>query len=231
MEGSDAQILKPSHRQIFQRSVKQMREDMQDMQRVIKYSEDRVMHGETLPSKEKVMSLSDGSAAYIKKGGREAVIGYKPQICRTAMGFIAALKVPEGNAADSSEFVPVMKEAMTRTGVTPRSLSVDDGYSSKSGREHFLGDIEIVSISGSKGKRITPEEEWNSPDYQDARRMRSAIESMMYTIKHNFEFGRLGRRGIDAVRCELTEKVLAYNFCRAILIRKRIVARQRQWAA
>jgi len=43
----------------------------------------------------------------------------------------------------------------------------------------------------------------------------------MFTIKDGFEFGELGRRGIEAVRDELTEKVLAYNCCRIILVRKR----------
>ena len=42
-----------------------------------------------------------------------------------------------------------------------------------------------------------------------------------YTIKDGFAFGELGRRGIDAVRDELLEKVLAYNCCRTILLKKR----------
>jgi IS5 family transposase len=231
MEGCDAQTLKPSLRGIFLHAVEQMRKDIGDIRRVIEYSENRVLHGESLPAKEKILSLSDDSAAYIQKGGREAVIGYKPQICRSSNGFIAALKVPEGNTSDSSELIPVMQQAIARTGVTLRSLSVDDGYSSRKGREHFTGEVEIVSISGSKGKKITPEEEWNSPGHREARRMRSAIESMMYTIKHNFEFGRLGRRGIVAVRSDLLEKALAYTFCRVILIRKRLADEQIKRAA
>ena len=43
----------------------------------------------------------------------------------------------------------------------------------------------------------------------------------MFTIKDGFAFGELGRRGIEAVRDELLEKVLAYNCCRSILLRQR----------
>ena len=57
--------------------------------------------------------------------------------------------------------------------------------------------------------------------YRNARRERSAVESLMFTIKDGFEFGALGRRGLEAVREELLEKVLAYNCCRIILMRKR----------
>ena len=63
-------------------------------------------------------------------------------------------------------------------------------------------------------------------NYRDARRNRSAVESLMFTIKDGFEFGELGRRGIAAVRQELTEKVLAYNCCRIILMKKR---RKNRW--
>jgi hypothetical protein len=86
--------------------------------------------------------------------------------------------------------------------------------------------VKDVSISGAKGKRITDPDAWESQRYRDARRNRSAVESLMFTIKDGFEFGELGRRGIDAVRQELTEKVLAYNCCRIILMKQR---RRKQW--
>ena len=55
----------------------------------------------------------------------------------------------------------------------------------------------------------------------EARAERSAVESIMFTLKYVFEFGRLRRRGIEEVRAELLEKVIVYNFCRAIVLRQR----------
>ena len=69
-----------------------------------------------------------------------------------------------------------------------------------------------------------PGAKWIDPQseaYRKARGDRSAVESLMFTIKDGFEFGELGRRGLSAVREELLEKVLAYNCCRIILMRKR----------
>ena len=43
----------------------------------------------------------------------------------------------------------------------------------------------------------------------------------MFTFKDGFEFGELGRRGVESVRAELLEKVLAYNCCRIVLMRRR----------
>ena len=101
-------------------------------------------------------------------------------------------------------------------------VSTDDGYASAKGRDKLLElGVKTISISGAKGKKLTASEDWDSEEYKDARRCRSAVESLMFTIKDGFAFGELGRRGIKAVRDELLEKVLAYNCCRTILIRKR----------
>jgi hypothetical protein len=54
--------------------------------------------------------------------------------------------------------------------------------------------VEVVRISGAKGKKSTGAEEWNRPDYRSARARRSAVESLMFTLKDGYEFGRLLRR-------------------------------------
>ncbi len=214
--------LPPSRREMFKRILEQIRSDITDANRVIDYAADRVFRDKTLPSTEKVLSLSDGSAAYIKKGGRNAVIGYKPQLVRSKNGFITSLIVPQGNAADSIKLEPAIEDSIRRTGIVAELVSTDDGYASTAGRDALLSmGVKDVSISGAKGKKLTAPEDWTSEKYRDARRNRSAVESLMFTIKEGFDFGKLGRRGIDAVRQELTEKVLAYNCCRIILIKQR----------
>jgi IS5 family transposase len=221
----------PSRRILLQRILSQIRNDLDDAKRVLDYASDRVFRNKTLPSQEKVLSLSDGSAAYIKKGSRNPVIGYKPQLVRSANGFVTTLIVPEGNAADSGKLTEAIQESINRTGVIAELVSTDDGYASANGKSEVLDmGVKAISISGSKGKKLTEAEDWNSETYKDARRDRSAVESLMFTIKDGFAFGELGRRGIDAVRDELLEKVLAYNCCRIILMKKRH-REELQWAS
>jgi IS5 family transposase len=221
-QGLLMEALPPSRRVLLQRVLDQIKTDLRDANRVIEYADDRVFHDKKLPSKEKVLSLSDGSAAYIKKGSRNPVIGYKPQLVRSDNGFVTSLIVPEGNAADSIELAPAIRDSLKRTGVVAELVSTDDGYASAKGREEVLEmGVKDISISGAKGKKLTALDDWDSEIYRGARRDRSAVESLMFTIKDGFEFGELGRRGIDAVRSELMEKVLAYNCCRIILMRKR----------
>jgi len=212
----------PGRRALLERLVRQLEADLADAARVLDYAEGRVFRGEKLPSTEKVLSLSDGSAAFIQKGGRVPVIGYKPQLVRSAGGFVTHLAVPRGNAADCSELAPAVRGSIRRTGVVPGIVSTDDGYASAKGRDDVLGmGVADLSISGSKGRRLTDPEDWDGETHRGARRDRSAVESLMFTLKDGFDFGELGRRGIDSVRDELLEKVLAYNCCRSILLRKR----------
>jgi len=212
----------PSRREFLQQMMTQIRTDLYDVERVLEYTDNRIFKNKVLPSKEKVLSLSDGSAAYIQKGGRDPVIGYKPQLVRSGNGFVTTLVVPQGNAADCSELVPSISDSIRRTGIVPKSVSTDDGYASAKGRDEVLemGVVDI-SISGSKGKKLTSLEKWQSEIYRNARRNRSAVESLMFTIKDGFEFGEVGRRGLESVQDELLEKVLAYNCCRIVLMKKR----------
>ena len=215
-------FLFPSRREMLNRILRQMREDIGDAYRVIRYTEERIFKGEVSGSRDKVLSLSDKTAAYIKKGDREPVIGYKPQVGRSEHGFISSLIVEEGNPADSVKLIPVFQDAVSRTGIVPELVSVDDGYASRKGRDYILNQgVGVVSISGSKGKKLMGEEVWEREVYQDARADRSAVESLIFVLKYCYYFDRMGRRGLQAVRAEMIEKALAYNCCRMIRQRKK----------
>jgi len=214
-EALKALDIQPSRLQMATRLVGWLRSDLQSLAMVLASCEARVMQNRKVAVAEKVLSVSDPDAGFIAKGGREPVVGYKPQLGRSRAGFVVALLVPQGNAADSTQLVPMFQQTVARTGVVPNTVSTDDGYADRKSRELLLAaGVKIVSISGSKGKKITPDKDWNDMEYVLARDDRSAVESLMFTIKHGFDFGRVARRGLENVRAEMLEKVLAYNLCR-----------------
>lgn len=214
--------LLPSQRLVAEEVIELIGADIQGIGQVAAAGERRILAGEKVPSSAKVISISDGDAAFIVKGGWNTVVGYRPQLGRSGQGFVTALIVPTGNAADSGQLVEVVLDHWERSGVLPRLVSSDDGYSDQSARQDLLeAGVEVVSLSGAKGKRITSAQEWNRPDYRAARANRSAVESLMFTLKEGYEFGQLLRRENENVRAELTEKVLAYNIDQIIRVRKR----------
>lgn len=189
---------------------------------VCEYADERIFEGVSRPAAEKILSISDRTASYIKKGGREAVIGYKPQVLRTGNGFITVAELLQGNPADAARLVPVVEEHIRLTGVVLSQISGDDGYSSKKAREELLAmGIAVVSISGSKGRKLISDAEWHSEQYVAARNGRSAVESVIWVLRHNFALYRFSRCGLAAVRIELQEKILVHNLWRCALLRRR----------
>ena len=200
-----------------------MEDDLLALSSVLYYSEERIFNNAKLPASEKILSLSDATAAFIKKGQRNPVIGYKPQLAQSENGFITGILLEAGNVSDSECLMPLAKLHAENTGVIPDFISADDGYSSGVGRKACLAfGVGDVCLSGAVGKKITPEELWTSEEYVLGRRKRSAIESLMFTLKYVFEFGRLRRRGLENVRTEMTEEVIAYNIRRKIMLQERL---------
>ena len=192
------------------------------------YTQARIFEDQSRPAKDKLFSLGDPSASYIEKGGREPVIGYKPQLARSAHGLVTALIVNQGNDADSTQLTPVVDQIAARTGVRPQQITADDGYAVQAVRDQLLVDgVERVYLCGSKARAFTDAEDWASVAYQDARRGRSAVESLVFVLKAVFGFGRLRRRGLQAVRAELLAKVVAHNFYRIVLLRHQAPAAAR----
>ncbi len=215
--------LPPSTKQKLLKIHDRMEEDLLMLSPVLYYTEKRVFNEIVLPSTEKIISLSDEAAAFIKKGQRNAVVGYKPQLAQSKQGFVTALIIESGNSSDSQNLFPLAKQHTDNTGVIPKFISADDGYSSAIGRKLCLElGVEDVCLSGAVGKKITPEELWQSDEYIAGRNKRSAIESLMFTLKYVFEFGQLRRRGIENVKAEMTEKLIAYNIRRKIMLQEKL---------
>ena len=193
--------VRPSARARADRAVARLRDDIAALAKVISHCEVRVLHEGKVPIGEKVLSLSDPEVGFIVKGQRDPVIGYKPQLARSGAGFVTGLLLPPGNASDSGQLVPMTDAVIKATGVTPRVVSVDDGYSSAANVAALKEKgIEVVSISGSKGRRVTRRQDWSSDEYTEARDLRSAAESLMFTLKDGFAFDAVARRGDGGAR-------------------------------
>ena len=215
--------LPPSRRLMAQEVLCLISEDLAALEQAANVCERRVMEQEKVPVAEKIISLSDSDASFIVKGGWNSVVGYRPQLARSGRGFVTALVLPRGNAADSPYLVTMVEEQITNTGVIPSTASADDGYSTQQGREEVLGlGLKVVSISGAKGKKIIAAQQWKSRPYRQARAERSAMESLVFTLKEGFEFGALARRTHENVLAEMLEKVIAYNICQIIRLRKKL---------
>lgn len=205
--------LPPSRRQHLLAHWNGIGQDLHDADRVRDQARRRVLAGETIPNDEKIFSLADATAAMIVKGQREVILGYRPTIARSGNGFACALHLRQGNPADAGCLVPGIEQVLARTHTCPEMVITDDGFASQAGREQLqqMG-VKRIVLSGAKGRKIMGEEEWSQPETAAARKDRSAVESLIFTLKYMFAFGRMRRRGLQQVHDEMLEKLIAHNF-------------------
>ena len=196
----------PSKKAVTARTVERLRADLDAFAKVISHCEARILVEAKVAMAEKILSVSDPDVGFIAKGQRVPVIGYKPQIALSGESFITSLRLPQGNAADSGQLIPMIDDVQRRTARVPQTLTLDDGYASAANVEAAKArGIKIVSINGSKGRALTADADWNSDEYVGARALRSAAESLIFTLKQGFAFGEVARRGLSAAYAELLE--------------------------
>ena len=150
------------------------------------------------------------------------MLGYKPQLAFSGKALVTAILVPEGNAADNGQLPELIAAVEVNIGKLPKSFTFDDGYTSGAVRERYLQrGVEVFSYAGANGRQVIGKETYDSADYREARRSRSAAEAHIYTLKYGYDFRVVMRRGIQEVRSEMLGKVLAYNMRRLVTLREK----------
>lgn len=188
----------------------------------------RVLNHKTVPMDEKLLSLADPDATLIIKGDRQTVLGYRPGLARSREGFIVDLALEKGNTSDSGVLVKTVRTIVTRIGMVPEKITADDGYASTYNFTSLTDmGVNNVTFSGAKGKKITPPEIWESAEAIEQRARRSAVESLMAVMKGGYFFARMRRCGLENVRAEMLEKIIAYNFDRILMVREEKIQEQR----
>jgi IS5 family transposase len=200
------------------------KKDVDEFEKLLNHSRERICDGKIPSAKDGIiLSVSDPNAAFIVKGGWERVFGYKPQIAFSSSGFTTAIVIPEGNAADRGQFITIAEKSMKNTGIIPQVISVDDGYTSAENLAELQErEVEIVSFSGTHGRKLLGEELWENKEYSEARRARNTAEGGISYLKNRVNLEQCTVCGIDRVRREATERIIAANALRIRFIRRKL---------
>lgn len=203
--------LLPSLKEGLEVLIESIEVDLHNVELCAQNARSRVLKSQKVSAEQKVLGIADPDAEMIPKGMRPPVFGYKPQIGRSEKGFIVGVLVPQGCASDAGQMKPITDEAIKNTTVTPDVISYDDGYTNSKVREEYLkGGVGVVSFSGAKGKAQLGDE-WDLPEYKEARNRRSMAESTMSILKGFFDLGRFTRRGRENVTQEILTASIFHN--------------------
>ena len=101
------------------------------VERVIAQSERRVLCGEAVPARDKLVSLFETHADIIVKGSRDVQYGHKLNLTTGRSGLILDVVIEAGNPADSDRLMPMLERRIGAYGAAPRQAAADGGFASR----------------------------------------------------------------------------------------------------
>ncbi|MDE0350778.1 MAG: ISNCY family transposase [Gammaproteobacteria bacterium] len=181
---------------------------------VVSQTERRVFGGETVPAREKVVSLFEPHTDIIVKSGRGTHYGHKVNLTTGRSGLVLDVVVEDGNPADSSRCVPMLERHVAHYGAVPTHAAFDGGYASRENLKaaKALGVAHAVfhKKRGMKAAAMTP----SSWVHAQLKRFRAGIEAGISYLKRCFGLGRCRWRGLAHFQAYVQGAVVAHNLVR-----------------
>jgi IS5 family transposase len=178
---------------------------------IISQTERRVLRGEAVPAREKIVSLFEPHADIIVKGGRDTQYGHKLNLVSGKSGLILDLVIETGNPADSERFLPMLERHIAFWGRAPRQAAADGGYATshnlQQAKARGVGDMAFHKKAGLDIEAMV-KSRWV---YRKLRNFRAGIEAGISCLKRAYGLARCTWRGLAHFHAYVWSSVVAYN--------------------
>lgn len=179
--------------------------------KVVDQTERRVFADESVPAKDKIVSLFEEHTDIIVKDRRETFYGHK--ICLTSgrSSLITDCTILEGNPADSTLAEQMIDRHIDIVGKAPKQAVYDGGFASKANLEAIKtkGVID-VAFSKARGLKVTDMVR-SSYIYQKLRNFRAGIEGTISFLKRGFGLDRCTWRTLPSFRSYVWSSIVTFN--------------------
>jgi transposase, IS5 family len=189
------------------------------VEQIIAQTERRVLAGQAVPARDKLVSLFEPHADIIVKGSRDVDYGHKLNLTTGRSGLILDLVIEAGNPADRERLLPMLERHVAVWGAAPRQVAADGGYASRENlaqaKARGVQDMAFHKKSGLKVEDMV-RSHWV---YRKLRNFRAGIEAGISCLKRAYGLARCTWRGLGHFKAYVWSSVVAYNL--ALLARLR----------
>lgn len=179
--------------------------------RVMDQTTRRVMEGESVPAREKVVSMYEDHTDIIKKGGRQVQYGHKINLTSGRTGIIYDVVIEQGNPADSTRLLPMLKRHQEIYGTLPDDVAANGGYASQdnltAAKSMGIDDVAFHKRVGLAVADMTGDE-WL---FRELRNFRAGIEAGISYLKRCFGLKRIVWRGWARFCASIHPSVFTHN--------------------
>lgn len=171
----------------------------------------RVLNGEQVPAKEKIVSIFEVHSDIIEKGSREKIFGHKINVTSGKSGLILDCMILEGNPPDSSLVDTIITRHKESYGKAPEQIAFDGGFASRSNatiaKQHGVKDVSFSKTNGLEILALVCSEKV----FKALIRFRAGIEAGISALKRSYGFTRVFAKGWNAFKTSLQSGVAAFN--------------------
>ena len=179
--------------------------------KVISQASRRVIDGESVPVADKIVSIFEPHTDIIVKSRRETIYGHKLCLTAGASGLILDAEVLEGNPADSTLTVEMMKRLKETYDKVPRQATFDGAFSSIDNLV-ALKALGVKDAVFQKSRGIEIEDMASSKRvYKRLRNFRAGIEATISFLKRSFALSRCTWRGLASFKSYVFSSILSAN--------------------
>ena len=180
-------------------------------QQVVNQAERRVIHGESVPACEKIVSLFEPHTDIIVKDRRETFYGHKVCLTGGASNLIVDCLITDGNPADTTLTETMLKRQNEIYSRYPLKVALDGGFASKDNLNIAKG-MKIKDVCFAKKRGLKVEDMCRSQwVYKRLRRFRAGIESGISWIKRCFGFTRCTWKGLRSFKSYVWASIVSAN--------------------
>ena len=171
----------------------------------------RVMHGEVVPSTEKLVSIFESHCDVIVKDRRETQFGHKVVLTTAASRLILDFEVLKGNPSDADIFENSLERVAAVTGRVPTQVAADGGFSSIDNVDcaKWMG-VKDVAFSKYPGMGVLDMCKTKGV-FRALRNFRAGIEGRISNLKRGFNLFRCVWKGLSGFVKQTWSRICAYN--------------------
>jgi transposase, IS5 family len=179
--------------------------------RVVDQTHRRVILEESVPAAEKIVSIFETHANILVKSREEVRYGHKICLNVGASGLVLDCVVHDGNPADVTLAVDMIRRHRKRLGNAPEQAVFDGAFASRSNLA-TLKDLGVRDAVFTKGQGLGVHEMARSTwVYRALRRFRAGVEGCISFLKRCFGLDRCTWKGFASFHAYVQASVLSAN--------------------
>lgn len=184
------------------------------LEQVIRQTTRRVVDGQAVPAREKIVSLFEPHTAIIRKGkaGKPVEFGRVVWLDEVDGGLVSRVQVLPGNPPDADQLVPSLQHHQALFGRPPSLLAGDRKVFSPKGEAYALHHgVRYVVLPKPGAKSLTRQAHEQQPWFRSGRNWRSGLEGRISVLKRRYGWQRCRYHGDDGMQRWAAWGVIAYD--------------------